>query len=208
MDIKKFAAIRLNRVFKNHVYVSNHGPAKGLKRRGGLAFLPGFIPRSTEMQREEAFLEKLNLAGKIVYDIGGDQGIYTLFFARKVGAQGGRVITFEPNPASYEQILANVALNKFQHVEVRNIGLGAEKGKLTFVFPGADPGRGTADEKIKEQILKEKGARSLEVDINTLDEEIAETKLPPPAFAKIDVEGLEMSVLRGGRQALVTQRRA
>lgn len=206
MDIKKFAAINLNRVFKNHVYVSKHGPAKGLKRKGGLSFLPGFIPRSTEMDREEAFLEKLNLRGKVVYDIGGDQGIYTLFFARKVGAEQGRVITFEPNPSSYEQILANVELNKFQHVNVRNIGLGEHKGKLTFVFPGFDPGRGSADEKIKAQILQEKGARVLEVDINTLDGEIAEAKLPPPAFAKIDVEGLEMSVLLGMKQTLLAHR--
>ncbi|HZH91987.1 MAG TPA: FkbM family methyltransferase [Pyrinomonadaceae bacterium] len=206
MDIKKFVAVNLNRVFKNHVYVSNHGPAKGLKRRGGLSFLPGFVPRSTEMAREEAFLERLNLTGQTVYDIGGDQGIYTLFFARKVGAQAGRVITFEPNPVSHEQILTNVGLNNFRHVDVRNIGLGDKKGKLTFVFPGSDPGRGTADEKIGAQILQEKGARALEVDINTLDDEIAESNLPPPAFAKIDVEGLEMSVLRGMKRTLLTHR--
>jgi FkbM family methyltransferase len=206
MDIKKFVAINLNRVFKNHVYVSNHGPAKGLKRRGGLSFLPSFVPRSTEMAREEAFLERLNLTGQTVYDIGGDQGIYTLFFARKVGAQGGRVITFEPNPVSYEQILANVGLNNFQHVDVRNIGLGEEKGRLTFVFPGSDPGRGTADEKIKAQILQEKGARVLEVDINRLDDLVAGGELPPPDFAKIDVEGLEMSVLLGMKQTLLKHR--
>jgi FkbM family methyltransferase len=206
MDIKKFVAINLNRVFKNHVYVSNHGPAKGLKRRGGLSFLPGFVPRSTEMAREEAFLERLNLTGQTVYDIGGDQGIYTLFFARKVGAQAGRVITFEPNPVSYEQILTNVRLNNFRHVDVRNVGLGERKGKLTFAFPGSDPGRGTADEKIKAQILREKGARAIDVDINTLDDEIVEAKLPPPAFAKIDVEGLEMSVLLGMKQTLLTHR--
>lgn len=205
MDIKKFAAINLNRIFKNHVYVSNHGPAKGLRRKGGLSFLPSFIPRSTEMQREEAFLERLNLTGQTVYDIGGDQGIYTLFFARKVGAQG-RVITFEPNPASYQQILANVGLNNFQHVNVRNIGLGEQKSKLTFAFPGRDPGRGSADEKIIAQIMQEKGARVLDIQINTLDEEIVEAKLPPPDFAKIDVEGLEMNVLRGMRQTLLTHR--
>lgn len=205
MNIKKIIAINLNRVFKNHVYVSKHGPAKGLKRRGGLAFLPGFVPRSTEMEREEAFIEKLNLAGQTVYDIGGDQGIYTLFFARKVGGQG-RVITFEPNPNSYEQILVNVGLNNLAQVEVRNIGLGEQKGKLTFVFPGFDPGRGSADEKIKAQILQEKGTRVTEIEINALDDEIAEAKLPKPDFAKIDVEGLEMSVLLGMKQTLRTHR--
>jgi FkbM family methyltransferase len=202
MNVKKSIAINLNRMFKNHVYVSKHGPAKGLKRKGGLAFLPEFVPRDTAMAREEAFIEKLNLTGQTVYDIGGDQGIYTLFFARKVGEQG-RVITFEPNPISYEQILANVELNEFHHVEVRNIGLGEQKSKLSFVFPGFDPGRGSADEKIKAQILREKGTRVTEIEINALDDEITEAKLPKPGFAKIDVEGLEMSVLLGMKQTLL-----
>lgn len=205
MKVQKSIAMNLNRVFKNHVYVSRHGPAKGLKRKGGLAFLPGFVPRAGGMDREEAFIEKLDLTGQTVYDIGGDQGIYTLFFARKVGGQG-RVVTFEPNPTSYKQILANVELNKFHHVKVRNIGLGERKGKLTFVFPGLDPGRGSADEKIQQQILHEKGTRVTEIEINALDDEIAEWKLPQPDFTKIDVEGLEMSVLLGMKQTLLNHR--
>src|SRR5881628_780813 len=113
MTLKKTIAVNLSRVFKNHVYTSRHGLAKGLKRQGGLAFLPTFVPRSTEMLKDEQFIDGLDFSGETVFDIGGDQGIYTLFFARKVGGRG-KVFTFEPNPTSYRHIVTNVELNDFK----------------------------------------------------------------------------------------------
>src|SRR5262249_58304476 len=80
MKLKKAITITLSRLFRNYTYTSRHGLAKGLKRRGGLAFLPSFVPRSTEMLREEQFIQELDLAGQTVLDIGGGQGGYTLFF--------------------------------------------------------------------------------------------------------------------------------
>src|SRR6266404_6824176 len=110
MGLKKTIAVNLSRVFKNHTYTSRHGLAKGLKRKGGLAFLPSFVPRSTEMLKEEHFIAAFDFKGQTVFDIGGDQGIYTLFFARKVG-ETGEVFTFEPNPTSFRHIVTNVELN-------------------------------------------------------------------------------------------------
>lgn len=205
MSLKKTLAVNLSRLFRNHTYTSRHGLAKGLRRQGGLAFLPSFIPRSTEMLKEEVFIEALNFAGKTVYDIGGDQGIYTLFFARKVGNKG-KVLTFEPNPVSHAHIVTNVELNGFSHVEVRNIALGETRGKLTFAFPAKDPGRGTADALIREQILQEPGSTATEVDVDALDSLIPAARLPRPDFAKIDVEGLELNVLRGMRNTLKEHR--
>ncbi len=205
MGLKKSVAVNLSRLFRNHTYTSRHGLAKGLRRKGGLAFLPSFIPRSTEMLKEEVFIEALDLIGKTVYDIGGDQGIYTLFFARKVG-KAGRVLTFEPNPVSYAHIVTNVGLNCFEHVEVRNMALGEKRGKLTFVFPANDPGRGTADELISGQILREPGSKTIEVDVDALDSFVLRERLPKPDFAKIDVEGLELSVLLGMRETLRSHR--
>lgn len=205
MNLKKKITVNLGRLFRNHTYTSKHGLAKGLKRRGGLAFLPSFIPRSTEMLREEIFIEGLDFTGKTVYDIGADQGIYTLFFARKVGKQG-KVFTFEPNPVSFEHIVTNVGLNDFSHVEVRNVALGDVRGKLTFAYLPNDPGTGTADALIREQILKLPGAQQTDVAVETLDHLVSNQQLPKPDFAKIDVEGLELNVLRGMKHVLQEHR--
>lgn len=201
MKIKKLAAVTLNQVFKNQIYTARHGLAKGLKRRGGLGFLPAAIASAPERVEEETFLLSLSLEGQTIYDVGGDQGIYTVFFASKVGNRG-RVVTFEPNPESRRRIVANVELNQFQNVVVRPIGLGAQKGKLTFVFPEDEPARGSADAGIQAQILKEKNTRTIEIEINSLDDETSSFGLPEPDLVKIDVEGLEMDVLLGMKETI------
>ena len=201
MGLKKTIAVNLNRVFQNHTYTSRHGLAKGLKRKGGLAFLPSFVPRSTEMLKEEHFIAGLDFKGLTVFDIGGDQGIYTLFFASKVG-ETGKVFTFEPNPMSYQHIVTNVELNRFKNVQAKNIALGDKPGKVKLVFPAFDPGRGSADEGITQQITGEGTAQIIETPLNTVDSLIASEELPRPDFAKIDVEGFERPVLVGMRETI------
>ena len=158
--------------------------------------MPSFVPRSTEMLKEELFIDGLDFTGQTVFDIGGDQGIYTLFFARKVG-RNGKVFTFEPNPISYGHIVTNVELNGFDHVQINNIALGANPGKIKLVFPELDPGRGTADEGIGEQISGEATAKTIETKVKTVDMLVGSGELPKPDFAKIDVEGYERPVLEG-----------
>jgi len=67
--------------FKNITYTVRNGLAKGLKRRGGL----GFVPQVSPLMQEEKFLINLNLANQTVYDIGGYIGVTTLFFSKAVG---------------------------------------------------------------------------------------------------------------------------
>lgn len=205
MKIKKLAAVTLNKVFKNQTYTVRHGLAKGLKRKGGLAFLPASIASAPERVEEESFLLNLKLDGQTIYDVGGDQGIYTLFFASRVG-DNGKVVTFEPNPESYRRIIMNVRLNEFQNVDVRPIGLGEKKDKLTFVFPDGEPARGSADRGIQAQILQEKKPRSIEIEVNSLDDEMTSADLPKPDLVKIDVEGLEMDVLLGMKKTIEKHR--
>lgn len=204
MKIRRLAAVLLNRLFTNQTYTVRHGLATGLKLRGGLAFLPAVIASVPRRAAEEAFLSSLALEGQTVFDVGGDQGIYTLFFARRVG-ESGRVVTFEPNPESHRRIVANVELNAFRNVDVRRVALGAEQGTLTLVFPAGEPARGSADASIQAQILKSKNARTIESEVESLDAMIA-SGLPEPDLVKIDVEGLEMDVLRGMRRTLMERR--
>lgn len=205
MGMKKFAVITLNKLLRNHTYTVKHGLAKGLKRKGGLAFMPASLADTSGREAEEGFLLGLDLSGQTVYDVGGDQGIYTLFFASRVG-NGGRVVTFEPNPESFRKIADNIALNGFGNVEMRPVGLGEKRDRLTFVFPDGEPARGSADASIQAQILQEKASRTIEIEVNSLDDEIAANKLPVPDLVKIDVEGLEGHVLRGMTRTLKDSR--
>lgn len=180
---------------KHRIYTARSGLAKGLKRKGGL----GFIPR--QLSLEEKFLLSLDINGQTIYDIGGHVGIFTLFFARSVG-KNGKVITFEPNPWNYNMILEHLKLNNFDNVKVYKIALGKKREDATLAVRKSETGTGSLQENIKASILQEKGAETVQVEVDTLDNQITTNNLPKPDFVKIDVEGLEMDVL-GGMQRII-----
>jgi len=180
----------------NRVYTVRQGLAKGLTRRGGL----GFVPRVGAKPLEEAFLETLDFTDEIVYDVGGYEGIFTLFFASRVG-RNGHVVTFEPNPANYARIIENVRLNGFTNVTVRRMALGRGAGHGSLVFPTDETARGTLLSDIQDQIWQEPHVDVIEVDIDSIDREL-ERGAVPPSFVKLDVEGFERDVLEGMSQLL------
>jgi FkbM family methyltransferase len=187
------------KLFENLTYTVRHGLIKGMKRKGGLGFLPAVFSRSSQNEIEEAFLGSLDLKGKVVYDIGAFQGIMTLFFARQARA----VVTYEPHPANYQRVLENVQLNALQNVVILNRALGDRESTLTLVYDPRMPGAATGDPAISAQIrssLAQPGTTT--VPVVCLDDDLTRHDLPRPDFVKIDVEGMELAVLRGMQKAL------
>jgi FkbM family methyltransferase len=192
---------------KPRVYTARHGLGRGLKQIGGVGLiLPGFLRPPPEYPEfaglEEAFLRGLDLEGEAIYDVGAFEGVVTIFFAQQAGPEG-RVVAFEPHPASYQRILEHVELNRFENVTVRNVGVGSKRGELTLASAAHGLGRATADEKIKDSLASgDAEIEFLAVPVVSLDEEIRDASLPAPDLVKIDVEGLELEVLQGMRETV------
>ena len=104
----KLIAFVSQKFFGNITYTVRHGLARGMKRKGGL----GFLPMSARPTAEEVFLRSLPLEGKTVYDIGAFEGLLTLYFSRFAK----QVIAFEPNPRNYAKCLENLRLNHLTNV--------------------------------------------------------------------------------------------
>jgi FkbM family methyltransferase len=205
VSIKRKIIGYINRMpaIDNFVYTAKHGPARGLKRQGGMGWLPSFVPRMHEWDAEETFLANQEWRGLTVYDIGGDQGQFTIFFAHRVG-DTGQVVVFEPNPQSCRRILRNVQLNDFRNVWLLPLGLGERREALQFTFPALEPARGTAVPAIANTIKKEVSVTGCEIEVNSLDAEIMRSGLPVPHFIKLDVEGMEYPALKGMQETLKT----
>jgi len=180
-------------------YKVRQGVAAGMIRKGGL----GFIPKP--LSPEEKFLLGLDWKGQTIYDIGGYEGVFTLFFSKSIGP-AGQVFTFEPNPVNCRKIRENIQLNGLTNVRLLQMGLGASKGKSKLVFWPDEPARGTTTGDYQKSLQLQKKSDSIEIEIDSLDNQILANQLPPPDFIKIDVEAAELEVLAGMSQTLKMHR--
>lgn len=185
-------------LFDGVTYTVRHGLLKGMKRRGGLGWLPAkFSPGISTL--EQQFWSSLNFSGMTVYDVGAFHGLLTLFFA----SQAKAVVCFEPNTQNRKRLMENLALNGMKNVQVRPVGVGSRCETRKMVGSPLMPGGASVDGKTVEELLRTgMGTMVEDVPIVTLDEEIARASLPAPDFIKIDIEGWEIEALRGARNTL------
>lgn len=180
-------------------YTSRSGVTKGLKRKGGLGFLPSRLTETDEVR----FLRTLDFTGKVVYDIGGYQGLMTIFFAKTAR----RVITYEANPKNVLRIEENAELNGFQNVFVRSVAIGDRDGQLQLQADPLLPGTASGDPAIAEFLAGEaKQMRAFSTVVTSIDAEVERFGLPEPDFVKIDIEGMELAALRGMEKVLAAKR--
>ena len=91
-------------------------------------FCPGPIPRwraETIFSKEPETIEWINNfdVSDIVWDIGANVGVYSLYAARR----GLRVLAFEPNPGNYYILSKNIELNKLdQRIDALCVALNDE----------------------------------------------------------------------------------
>jgi FkbM family methyltransferase len=135
-------------------------------------------------------LQRLVARGAVAYDIGANVGFYTLALCRLVGP-GGRVFSFEPNPANAALLRRHLAINRVANVEVVQAAAWETSG--TVRFDGAEA-TGHVDLE-----------RGIEVSALALDDFVARGH-PVPSFVKMDVEGGEMRALSGATGILRERR--
>lgn len=134
--------------------------------------------------------------GTLVLDIGASLGLWTVPLGRAAQAAGAQVWAVEPHPSNHPWLHRNVELNGLQAtVMIHEIALGDRSG--TVMMELDERGGGNAAVSTSAVL----GATA--VPIRRLDE----LTFPAPVSAmKLDVEGFELSVLRGARALLARDR--
>lgn len=170
------------------------GLGRGLLFNGGGSAV-GFLLGTHDLDVQFA-LQRLLKPGMIAYDIGANVGFTALLAAKQVGPTG-QVVCFEPLADNARRIHHNAGLNGFHSIDVRQIALGAEDGEAEFQCSDA-PTWG----RLAAAGATPMAAGMLKVPVRSLDSLVANDGLPLPQFIKMDVEGAEASVLRGGTTLL------
>jgi len=125
--------------------------------------------------------------GYCVLDIGANVGHYTCRLSELVGPSG-RVLAFEPVPATFELLTANSMRFACKNVTSLNVAASAECRLKSMALPKFKSG---LQNFYRAQIVD--GA-----DISVLSIAIDNLNIPyTVAFAKIDVEGHELQVITG-----------
>ena len=144
-------------------------------------------------------IEGILRPGDTFLDCGGHHGLMAIVAARAVGPQG-RVISFEPNPASRRLFEEGCALNGVANVLVEPYALGDEIRTTKFYLQS---GRVSWNSSLFAEFASQSGRDAIEeidVELTTLDAYLANG--PAPTMIKIDAEGSEFLILRGAREVL------
>lgn len=145
---------------------------------------------SYEYQKRQLF-EKVITPGSVVFDIGAHVGYYTLLSAVLVG-HTGMVFAFEPNPGNLSLLKRHLVINSLTNVKIMDMAVSDRTGSVHFDnSPHSSMGH-----------ISPTGTITVRTD--SLDNLYAQQKVPAPDVIKIDVEGAELSVLRGGKNLLST----
>lgn len=140
-------------------------------------------------EREQtALFQQYIRSGDCVLDIGAASGYYSLLSARLVG-QVGRVVAFEPDARNLHVLKSHLSANRLSCVTVRDCALSDQTGVVRF---GGGTGSGTG--RICDSGVAEVTTRRLD--------DVADEMQLHPTHLKIDVEGAELAVLRGGERTI------
>ncbi len=155
-----------------------------------------YIGRSFDLygefsELELKFIEQFLKPGQLILDIGANIGSHTLFFAQKFGNQCN-VLAFEPQRLVFQNLCANLALNGLTNVHALNVALGETPGMIRVPALNFNTENNFGGLNIEGH---EVGDNIPLITIDSLN-------LSRCDFMKIDVEGMEESVLKGAKETI------
>ena len=130
--------------------------------------------------------------GDVVIDVGAFIGRYAITAAKAVGPDG-LVVAIEPHPTNFKILMKNVRLNRLNNVICLNCAAWDRDGHLTL-YESAWSGH--------HSLLAQVAKGYIKVRAKKLDSIAEELGLGKVDWAKIDVEGAELRVLKGMRNIL------
>lgn len=141
-------------------------------------------------------LRSLLRPGDVLWDIGANYGFMSIYIDRYFSGNVD-IFAFEPNPVVLMELERNLELNRCLNVTVESICLADRVGTADFYISKDHSWNATM---IPEFAKKHAEDTKIEVAVSTIDECVK--RLPPPNVIKLDVEGAEHLVVKGGEHFL------
>jgi FkbM family methyltransferase len=164
-----------------------------------LWFNPGATALATALSTSDVALQRaidlLVREKMVVFDVGAGYGLLSLVAARR--CLDGRVIAFEPLPDYGALLERSASKNGMHHVQLERVALADREGEARLQLSRL-PGHS----RLETAGLPPEPAGFMAVQVRTVDQVVAKNAVPPPDLLVVDVEGAEVSVLRGAAHVL------
>lgn len=185
--LKKFIYWQINTRINPYPVIFNFTSKSKLIAWRGLTGATGNIYCGLHEFEDMAFLLHFLRSGDLFVDIGANIGSYSILAAAHVGAE---TISFEPIPSTFNHLVDNIKINHIdQLIDPRNKAIGSDISTLRF----------TKDLDTVNHVATAQDTDTIEIPVNSLDHEL---KGRSPNMIKIDVEGFENEVIKGGVNTL------
>lgn len=144
---------------------------------------------------EQALFAGIVHAGELVVEVGANIGAHTVQLSQLVG-DDGEVYAFEPQRIVFQALCGNLALNQCANVKAWQVAVGSQS--TTILVPAMDPSKRTNFGGISMYGVQQGEPVQL-VPLDAFD-------LPACHFLKVDVEGMEIDVVKGAQKTIDTYR--
>ena len=172
----------------NHFIVSLSLDAKGYKNYGNF-----------NVTGEKSFIKLIKNEIKFSLDIGANIGEYTKLLLTNTNS---KVVSFEPLPEAFKE-LEKIKLKFKDRLEIHNIAVGIETGKLDLFFGDEKSEKASLIPNLEKlSFVGRQNINKISVDVKKLDYFENYFNEKQIDFIKIDTEGFEYEVLKGAEKIL------
>jgi FkbM family methyltransferase len=187
------AELRLDPAGFNEIRMCRTGPLLFNKYD---VYVGGSLKKYGEFSEAEQLLfRQIVRPGALVVEVGANVGAHTVALSKLAGPEG-EVHALEPQRLVFQALCANLALNQCTNVFARQCAAGAAPGTL---YVPALPANQPANFGGVSMVDTPTGEPVRAITVDSLD-------LPFCHFLKIDVEGMEIDVLRGAQATIDSYR--
>ena len=175
--------------------------------QGNYAVERGAVAKNVPKSDPFFGISYLKLKDFILIDVGANIGAYSI---GAVGIGANLVYAIEPGPL-FTRLCKNIDLNSLGgQIKPIKQGLADVKGKMRWYEDLNNPGNAhvvsSRDAISTQNVNTLLSEEYVEVDITTLDELVGAQNIQKVDVLKIDVEGMEWSVISGGRKIIERDR--
>lgn len=145
---------------------------------------------------ELEFVSQYLQPGNTVMDIGSNIGFFSVVMGRAIG-KTGVVFAFDPVPANIARLKSNLKENGISAAAVYELALGSANGQMELKM--SDDTAYASMHRVEDGF---ENGQVIQVNVRRLDDVWRERGCPMISFIKMDVEGAELEVIKGGGEML------